>query len=152
MTLLEKIIFRKIEKNDFYKNYIPLLQHLTTVNPEKIDINTFTTFVEKLNDSHLIYVLEDTINKVVVGTITLLIEKKIIHDMGKVAHIEDVVVDPKYRGANLGKTLVQKVTEIAKNEKCYKIILDCGEHNEEFYTKCEFKRKGLQMAHYFTHD
>ena len=149
MTLLEKIIFRKIEKNDFYKNYLQLLQHLTIVNPEKIDINTFSVFVEKLNDSHSVYVLEDSIINVVVGTITLLIEDKIIHNMGKVAHIEDLVVDPKYRGANLGKTLIKKITEIAKNAKCYKIILDCSENNEEFYIKCKFKQKGLQMAHYF---
>jgi glucosamine-phosphate N-acetyltransferase len=149
MTLLEKMIFRKIEKNDFYKNYLQLLQHLTIVNPEKIDINTFSVFVEKLNDSHSVYVLEDSIINVVVGTITLLIEDKIIHNMGKVAHIEDLVVDPKYRGANLGKTLIKKITEIAKNAKCYKIILDCSENNEEFYVKCEFKKKGLQMAYYF---
>jgi len=149
MTLLEKMIFRKLEKNDFNKNYLQLLEHLTTVNPEKIDVNTFTAFVDKLNDSHAVYVLEDSINNVVVGTVTLFIEDKIIHNMGKVAHIEDVVVDPKYRCANLGKTLIKKITEIAKNAKCYKIILDCLENNEDFYIKCEFKRKGLQMAKYF---
>jgi glucosamine-phosphate N-acetyltransferase len=149
MTLLEKMIFRKLEKNDFYKNYLQLLQDLTIVNPEKIDINVFTSFVEKLSDSHAIYVFEDSINKVVVGTVTILIEDKIIHDMGKVAHIEDLVVDPKYRGAKLGKTLLEKMTEIAKNAKCYKIILDCSQDNEDFYIKCQFKQKGLQMSQYF---
>ena len=149
MTLLEKMIFRKLEKNDFYKNYLQLLQELTIVNPEKIDINVFTSFVEKLSDSHAIYVFEDSINKVVVGTVTILIEDKIIHDMGKVAHIEDLVVDPKYRGAKLGKTLLEKMTEIAKNAKCYKIILDCSQDNEDFYIKCQFKQKGLQMSQYF---
>ena len=79
MTLLEKMIFRKLEKNDFNKNYLQLLEHLTTVNPEKIDVNTFTAFVDKLNDSHAVYVLEDSINNVVVGTVTLFIEDKIIH-------------------------------------------------------------------------
>jgi len=93
--------------------------------------------------------LEDIDNHVIIGTITLLIEAKIIHNMGKVAHIEDVVVDPNYRGTNLGKTLVKKVTDIADDANCYKIILDCDEHNEIFYKKCEFKRKGIQMAQYF---
>ena len=109
----------------------------------------FNTFIENLTDNHLIYVLEDIDNNVIIGTITLLIEAKIIHNMGKVAHIEDVVVDPNYRGTNLGKTLVKKVTDIADEANCYKIILDCGEHNEIFYKKCEFKRKGVQMARYF---
>ena len=149
MTFPKNIIFRKIEKSDFYKNYVQLLQHLTTVNPEEITSDKFNTFIENLGDNHTIYVLEDIDNHAIIGTITLLIEAKIIHNMGKVAHIEDVVIDPNYRGTNLGKTLVQKVTDIAHEENCYKIILDCSEHNEIFYKKCEFKRKGLQMAQYF---
>lgn len=149
MTFPENIIFRKIEKTDFYKNYVQLLQHLTIVNPAEINVNKFTAFIENLCDNHAIYVLEDIVNHVIIGTITLLIESKIIHNMGKVAHIEDVVVDPNFWGKNLGKSLVTKVTDIAHDANCYKIILDCGEHNEEFYKKCEFQRKGLQMARYF---
>ena len=126
-----------------------MLQHLTIVNPEKVHATQFNTFIENLDDNHAIYVLEDIVNHVIIGTITLLIEAKIIHNMGKVAHIEDVVVDPNYREQNLGKTLVKKVTDIAHESNCYKIILDCGEHNEDFYKKCEFQRKGLQMARYF---
>jgi glucosamine-phosphate N-acetyltransferase len=149
MTFPENIIFRKILKTDFYKNYVLLLQHLTIVNPEEITATKFNTFIENLDDNHAIYVLEDITNNIIIGTITLLIEAKIIHNMGKVAHIEDVVVEPNYRGANLGKLLVKKVTDIADKANCYKIILDCGEHNEEFYKKCEFQQKGLQMARYF---
>ena len=149
MTFPENIIFRKIEKSDFDKNYVQLLQHLTIVNPEEINATTINTFIENLGNNHRIYVLEDTDTHIIIGTITLLIEDKIIHNMGKVAHIEDVVVDPNYRGANLGKSLIQHVTDIAHESNCYKIILDCGEHNEEFYKKCEFQRKGIQMARYF---
>ena len=149
MTFPENIIFRKIEKSDFYKNYVELLQHLTIVNPEEINETNFNAFIENLSDNHAIYVLEDMVHNIIIGTITLLIEAKIIHNMGKVAHIEDVVVDPNYRGANLGKSLVKKVTDIADKSNCYKIILDCGEHNEEFYKKCEFQRKCVQMARYF---
>jgi glucosamine-phosphate N-acetyltransferase len=149
MTFPENIIFRKIEKSDFYKNYVELLQHLTIVNPEEVNMNQFNTFIENLSDNHTIYVLEDIDNHIIIGTITLLIEAKIIHNMGKVAHIEDVVVDPNYREQKLGKSLVKKATDIAHESNCYKIILDCGEHNEEFYKKCEFQRKGLQMARYF---
>ena len=149
MTFPENIIFRKIEKSDFDKNYVQLLQHLTIVNPEEINATTINTFIENLGNNHRIYVFEYTDTHIIIGTITLLIEDKIIHNMGKVAHIEDVVVDPNYRGANLGKSLIQHVTDIAHESNCYKIILDCGEHNEEFYKKCEFQRKGIQMARYF---
>jgi glucosamine-phosphate N-acetyltransferase len=149
MTFPENIIFRKIEKTDFDKNYVHLLQYLSIVNPAEINMSQFTTFIENLGNNHAIYVLEDIDNNIIIGTITLLIEAKIIHNMGKVAHIEDVVVDPNYRDQHLGKLLVKHVTDIAHDANCYKIILDCGEQNEIFYTKCEFQRKGLQMARYF---
>lgn len=149
MTFPEGIIFRKIEKNDYNKNYIPLLQHLTTVNPERISMAAFYNFIENLDDSHSIYVLENTFNHVIIGTITLLIEDKIIHNMGKVGHIEDVVVDPNYRGNKLGQKLIENVTNIAQKANCYKVILDCSEHNIPFYEKCNFQSKGLQMSRYF---
>ena len=149
MVFPENIIFRKIEKSDFDKNYVQLLQYLSIVNPAEITSTKFNTFIETLCDNHTIYVLEDMDNNIIIGTITLLIEFKIIHNMGKVAHVEDVVIDPNYRGANIGKLLVKTVSDIAHDANCYKIILDCGEHNEEFYKKCEFQRKGLQMSRYF---
>jgi glucosamine-phosphate N-acetyltransferase len=39
--------------------------------------------------------------------------------------------------------------EIARKEGCYKVILNCAEKNEEFYKKCGFQRKEIQMAYYF---
>ena len=149
MTFPENIIFRKIEKTDFYKNYVFLLQYLSIVNPTEINATQFAIFIENLGSNHTIYVLEDIDNGIIIGTITLLIEAKIIHNMGKVAHIEDVVIDPNYRDRHLGQLLVKNVTDIAHDANCYKIILHCSEHNETFYTKCDYKRKGLQMARYF---
>ena len=31
---------------------------------------------------------------------------------------------------------------------CYKVILDCEDHNQKFYEKCGFHRKGVEMACY----
>lgn len=31
---------------------------------------------------------------------------------------------------------------------CYKVILDCDEKNVQFYSKCNFAKKGVQMAIY----
>ena len=46
-------------------------------------------------------------SKKIVGSITVLIEEKLIHNFGKVAHIEDVVVDESMRGFGLGKKLLE---------------------------------------------
>ena len=35
--------------------------------------------------------------------------------------------------------------EMAKQNGCYKVILDCSESNVGFYEKCGFDNKGYQM-------
>ena len=95
---------------------------------------------------HIIKLIKVKETKKVVGSITVLIEEKLIHNFGKVAHIEDVVVDESMRGFGLGK----KLLEIAENEcfECYKIILDCSNENVKFYEKCGYEWKGNEMARY----
>jgi glucosamine-phosphate N-acetyltransferase len=43
---------------------------------------------------------------------------------------------------------MQVLKDIAAQCGCYKVILDCAEHNVKFYEKCGFLRKELQMAMY----
>ena len=69
-----------------------------------------------------------------------------LDDLGKVAHIEDVVVDKSMRGYGLGKKLIE--VAIKECQDCYKIILDCSDENVEFYKKCRFKCKENQMVIY----
>ena len=49
----------------------------------------------------------------------------------------------------MGHLLMRKLAEVSKDAGCYKVILDCSEDNVEFYEKCGFSRKGVQMAEYF---
>lgn len=78
-----------------------------------------------------------------------MIEKKIIHHKGKVGHIEDIVISNEYRNQGLGKMLIEFLINRAKEEKCYKIILNCQEQNIPFYAKCNFIKKEYQMVQYF---
>jgi glucosamine-phosphate N-acetyltransferase len=43
----------------------------------------------------------------VIGSATLLLEQKFIHNCAKRGRIEDVVVDDRYRGKQLGKNYLQ---------------------------------------------
>lgn len=79
---------------------------------------------------------------------TLLIEFKFIHDCGKLGHVEDIVVRSDLRGTGLGKVIIEELKEVALREGCYKITLDCDPNNENFYGKCNFVTKGLQMVIY----
>jgi hypothetical protein len=38
--------------------------------------------------------------------------------------------------------------QLARDEGCYKVILDCSEANAAFYERCGFSRKELQLALY----
>lgn len=139
---------RSIEKTDYDKNYLPLLKQLTTIDTNEITREMFYEFIDNLTDKHQICVIEDFNQSIIIGTITILIEPKLIHTMGLVCHIEDVVVDINFRGLKLSKLLVNNAVKIAKDMGCYKIILDCSNLNKPVYEKCGFVNNGNQMSLY----
>ena len=133
---------RIINIYDFDKDYIELLEQLTVVG--KITREQFNEFVEKNGKN--IFVIEE--NNKIIATITLIIEEKLIHSCGKVLHIEDVVVDKLHRKNGTGKKLLEFATQYAKDNNCYKIILDCSEDVKKFYESVGFSCKNLQMSYY----
>ena len=88
----------------------------------------------------------------IIGAGTVFVEKKFIHECGKAAHVEDIVVVKGYRGKNLGLKLIEILNGLAKMNGCYKVILDCEPHNVKFYEKNGYSLKGVEMAHYFNLD
>ena len=140
------IQFRHITTND-YRRALELLTQLTHVGT--VSQEEFTLFVSKLNSEHIVICCEyydieaDTTTVIAMGT--FLIEDKLIHTCGKVAHIEDVVVDKDFRNYQVGKKLVEYLVSLSKDKGVYKIILDCSESNKGFYEKCGFHQCQIQM-------
>jgi hypothetical protein len=107
---------------------------ILTLNKLRTHIKDVTSII--VNKKYLIVVkYEDMI----VGTGSILIEDKIIHNMGTVGHIEDIVIDKSYRGIGLANLLMIKLIDLAKQHKCYKIILDASNDVAPFYEKFGFK-------------
>lgn len=140
---------QRIQENiDKCNEFFLLLNQLTTA--PQIDKNTFKKIVSSLNDNHNIFVyIKD--NKLI-GTISLLIEQKLIHNGKCVAHIEDLVVDKDYNCLGIAKELLAHTINVSKNQNCYKIILNCKKELIPFYEKSNFREKDLQMVLYIDDD
>lgn len=140
---------RHIKENDVNDSYYYLLAQLTEINIQAMDPQNSRDFINNLDQNHCIFVIEYENTNQIVATGTLLIENKLVRNYGKVGHIEDIVVDNKWRGYGLGKFMVDYLGHISKERKCYKCILDCSDSNVGFYEKCSYKRNGSQMSAYF---
>ena len=132
-----------------YKEIIELYSNFKKIDNKILTIEKLDSIIEKIyyNKNHYIYfyISKDKI----IGAITLFIEQKIIHDGMCVGHIEDLVVNKKYRGMGVGKILLNHVIDKSKENNCYKCILDCDISLENYYLNNGFTKKGLYMAKYF---
>ncbi|KAH7075633.1 acyl-CoA N-acyltransferase [Paraphoma chrysanthemicola] len=140
---------RPIQKDDYHKGFLDVLRVLTTVGDvTEEQWNERYAWMSARNDSYYLLCITDASAKIV-GTGALIVERKFIHQLGLVGHIEDIAVAKDQQGKKLGLRIIQALDFVAEKVGCYKTILDCSEANEGFYVKCGFKRAGLEMAHYY---
>ncbi|KAG2431319.1 hypothetical protein HYH02_013449 [Chlamydomonas schloesseri] len=142
----EELHVRTLQAGDFDKGFLSVLGHLTTVG----DV-TREMFEEQVRRRDAVggyhtVVIED--GGRIIATASMVVELKFIHGCSKVGHIEDVVVDPGYRGKRLGLKLIEALIAAARADGCYKVILDCAEGNVSFYEKAGLVRKEVQMVRY----
>lgn len=83
----------------------------------------------------------------VVGTCSLLIERKFIHGGGRVGHIEAVSVAQAVQRQGVGTALIRHAIAEAERAGCYKVILDCFDDLVPFYLRMGFKpfNRGLRL-------
>jgi len=150
MPANERINFlvREIELADLQQGFFQALSNLadlgriTEENKRAEDI----LFEIKSSPFYKIFVAVKDDGQII-GSTTLLIEQKFIHDGGRVGHIEDVATNMKYEGKGVGSALVHRAVDFAKEKNCYKVILDCSENNVQFYKRMGFKAHNLSMRY-----
>ena len=145
---MSEIKICEIEEDDLEKGLLETLDFLRKASD--IDKNKAKEILKKIkqNPNHIIHVAMD--DKKVIGTATLFIEQKFIHDGGIVGHIEDVVVRKDYEGQGIGMKLVISLLDVSKTKKCYKTILNCEDSLKLFYEKIGFKKATNEMR--YDHD
>src|SRR5689334_13013659 len=91
-------ILRPLEPSDYEKGILEVLSHLTVVgNITKEEfMDRFRHWFAR-NDTYYILVVEDLSIGRIAGCGTMMLERKLIHHMGMVGHLEDTVTLPKYR-------------------------------------------------------
>ena len=140
---MSELIIRKIIESDLENGFLESLDNLRQTS--NLEQNSVKNILKRIleNENHIIHVAE--LNGKIVGSTTLLIEQKFIHEGGFVGHIEDVVVNKKFEGRGIGMKLVLSLLDVAKEKKCYKTILNCEDKLIPFYEKIGFKQKSTEM-------
>lgn len=138
-----EVVIRQLEEGDLFNGFLTSLDSLRKASD--IETNKAKQIFEKINKNpeHMIFVA--IVDGKVVGSTTLLIETKFIHNGGNVGHIEDVVVNKENQGQKIGEKLIAAALEYAKKEQCYKTILDCDDNVKPFYEKIGFKPHSTEM-------
>ena len=132
------VIIRELQEADLFNGFLESLDTLKKASD--LDKEKANEILKKIksNSSHVIFVA--ILDGKVVGSTTMLIEPKFIHNGGKVAHIEDVVVTKEYQGKGIGEKLIRSLLDYAKKNDCYKTILDSSDDVKPFYEKIGFKK------------
>ena len=140
---MSELIIREIIESDLENDFLESLDNLR--QSSNLEQDSARNILKKIfeNEDHVIHVAE--VDGKIVGSTTLLIEQKFIHEGGIVGHIEDVVVKKEFEGQGIGMNLVLSLLDVAKERKCYKTILNCENGLISFYEKIGFKQKSNEM-------
>lgn len=138
------IVIRPIELNDYYKNYMKVI-NIFTKNPLTIDFTVFEKQLQNmLNQNAIILVAE--YNGMIVGTLKIMKEYKLHNNVSIMAHIEDVAVLEEYRNKNIGTMLIKEALKYTKD--CYKVVLSSKLEISYFYQRLGFSETGVALTLY----
>ncbi len=140
---MSELIIRKIIESDLENGFLESLDNLKQAS--NLEHNSAKSIMKRIleNENHIVHVAE--LDGKIVGSTTLLIEQKFIHEGGFVGHIEDVVVKKECEGQGIGMKLVLSLLDVANERKCYKTILNCEDKLIPFYEKIGFRQKSNEM-------
>jgi glucosamine-phosphate N-acetyltransferase len=139
---------RRLVKTDLDIYYYNLLNQLSKNSEDSTyDHEKFVNAFENLSSNTFIFII--IMGEKIIGTISIIIEQKLLHNGGKVGHIEDFVIDKYHCSNGFGSKLLDFAVDFCKENSCYKCILNCSENLKKYYEKHNFQNKNIQMSIYF---
>jgi len=134
-------MIRILAKRDF-SQYIQLVKTFRPID-DYICQGGFNEIYDYIFQNSKIFVY--VIDKEIVGSVTVLIEKKFIHNFSIYIHLEDLIVHPNYQKQNIGSELLDFAIQYCKHIKAKKIIINCDTELVPFYEKKKFMLDKKQM-------
>lgn len=142
-----KYLLRPLKISDYDHGYIDLLRQLTECGTiEYKDFQERFQQMKQCLETYYTIVIEDLKNNhEIVGSATLVCEKKFIRQLAVRGRVEDVVVHNRCRGQQLGKILIDLLTAFARDYcQCYKVSLECRDPLVSFYQQFGYKHEDKQ--------
>lgn len=136
---------REFEISDLSGNS-GIIDCLKTLAPGKYDIKSLT---EAFKDRHFsgcswTFVAVNNIGYIL-GCVGLTRERKLIHNGAIVLRLEDLCVNPEFRGQGIGQELVKYLIRYASCLNAYKILLNCKPELKTYYERLGFSDDGHNM-------
>lgn len=141
----------ELEAGMHSQEYLALLRQLTAA-PDVPD-DKFAMMLEERRSSRaftFVFFVQEGASKVLVGTGSFMAERKLFRGGVSKVHIEDIVVDSRYRKRGYGSRII----DFLKNEAMkrfpdvYKFTLTCSEKKRGFYEALGFTDEGGAMQLY----
>jgi GNAT superfamily N-acetyltransferase len=107
---------------------------------EALNINNANRIWDKIENNNIKYFLAKDNGKII-GSCYICIIPNLSRNGKSIGYIENVVTDEDYRRIGIGKKLMEMAIEYAKENNCYKVILQSGIKRTEahrFYEKLGF--------------
>ena len=118
---------------------------LCELENKKIDRAQFeTSFLRNMTNKDIFYLLAVE-NDVVVGFASIHVQL-LLHHAGPVGEIQEIIVNKKYRGQNVGKMLYHSLKEIAEENSCVLLEVCCNQSRIESHPF--YLSQGMQNTHY----
>lgn len=129
-----------IGKKEDLSAILELYKQLSDSNDFSFTINEANKVWDIIENNNVKYFLAKD-NKKLTGSCYICIIPNLTFNGRSIGFIENVIIDENYRGKGIGKKLMEMAVEYAKENNCYKVVLQSGIKRQEahkFYENIGF--------------
>jgi GNAT superfamily N-acetyltransferase len=109
------------------ENLVNILELYKQLNPTNNDfsLEDANRIWDKIENENIKYFLAKDNDKII-GSCYIIIIPNLTFNGKSIGYIENVITDEKYRRKGIGKKIMEMAINYAKEENCYKVVLQSG--------------------------